>query len=240
MTSILARPFRYAEVMGSAAETLSRVGFSLELLMMACTGARSKDAASDAGDASPSSSAGRSDKKHSGSDADRVGSSDVRADASFFDGSTGHDAADGGGDTALAGSAGGTPDAGGASGGGGMSNASLGAGGGDCGKCPPLTMNQAAFFGASCCTNPGNECGVSFLDADCIPFDQPGVLDPACPSEVIALLLTVTLPGCCRPEGQCGVMEPADLGLNLNVGCVRRDTKVLPQNVRRDLIPCTP
>lgn len=214
------------------------LAIGLILAMMACSESHSKDAASDARDAGSSSSASRSNEQR---ETDRAATSDMLADASRFDGASAQDAADGGGDAALVGSAGRASGAGGsagASGAGGMSDASLGAGGGDCGKCPPLTMNQAGFFGASCCTSPGNECGVSFLEADCIALNQPGVLDPACPDEVIALLLTVTLPGCCRPDGQCGVFEPD--GFDLNVGCVRRDTKVIPGEVRRDLIPCTP
>ena len=116
----------------------------------------------------------------------------------------------------------------------------VGAGGGDCGSCPDLTTNQAAFGGVSCCTSPGNQCGVALLCADCIALDQPGVLDPSCPPEILMLLITVTLPGCCRPDGQCGGMEPEGSGLDLNLGCVRRDTKIIPGEVRRDLIPCTP
>lgn len=109
----------------------------------------------------------------------------------------------------------------------------------ECGACPPLTANQAAFWGASCCTSD-NKCGVSILNADCIPFESPGVPDPTCPPVVITLLLTVTLEGCCRPDGQCGVMEPASLGLNLNLGCVRRDTQVVPSQGSYDLIACGP
>jgi hypothetical protein len=79
-----------------------------------------------------------------------------------------------------------------------------------------------------CCPQgTDDQCGLD-LDAvsefmpvrgDCVRIDQPGNLDSSCP-EVLFDDPTERrdLPGCCTPEGSCGVM--ADLSLLADFGCV--------------------
>jgi hypothetical protein len=92
-----------------------------------------------------------------------------------------------------------------------------------------------------CCTETDNSCGLStaFLEEvggtfeeSCQPKDQPGEEDPACPSPAAAMvpvggamLALDEFPGCCRPNGLCGVVVDAvtlaglPLGA-LELGCV--------------------
>ena len=64
-----------------------------------------------------------------------------------------------------------------------------------------------------CCT-AGDDCGfsISLLGPDCIEGNQPGTPDPGCPSQS---LMGFELPGCCKPEGICGVQDSF-----LGLGCV--------------------
>lgn len=115
---------------------------------------------------------------------------------------------------------------------GGRSNAGTAAGGAGpgstsatCGACEDVMREGYRFAG--CCLADGT-CGVdaSFaaqwaqnndhtlgISGGCQPRDQAGVLDSACSSEQAGVDL---LPGCCRPDGTCGV----DLGI-LHLGCVQ-------------------
>lgn len=62
--------------------------------------------------------------------------------------------------------------------------------------------------GFACCVNPRlSQCGIVGL-VTCLEMDQEGRLDPSCDMPLSSL------PGCCRPEGKCGVMQ-SDLG----IGC---------------------
>lgn len=87
-----------------------------------------------------------------------------------------------------------------------------GSGGVVCGGqvCPPpqVPIGQAE----SCCV--GDKCGItsSFLGGQCIELNQPGQLDPTCPEQSIQ---GFTLPGCCKPNGFCGVMDSF-----IGLGCV--------------------
>jgi hypothetical protein len=69
--------------------------------------------------------------------------------------------------------------------------------------------------GTACCTEDG-KCGFLLpqFGTACVESDQPGNLDPSCPSLMFSNL---NLQGCCRPEGLCGVYEPF-----FQLGCVAR------------------
>jgi hypothetical protein len=76
------------------------------------------------------------------------------------------------------------------------------------------TIPGADVEGFACCFNPGlSQCGiVSGLGSTCLETDHEGKLDPSCdmsPSSPLS-----SLPGCCRPDGKCGVFAP-----NLGLGC---------------------
>ncbi len=67
----------------------------------------------------------------------------------------------------------------------------------------------------SCCTAE-TRCGLDLEMlagmALCLERDAPGTPDAACPS---AMVMGVALPGCCRPDGTCGVQS-----LLVPLGCV--------------------
>ncbi len=79
--------------------------------------------------------------------------------------------------------------------------------------CPPVN-EQAAEFLTACCTESGNQCGLlTPLTSGCMPMNQPGSLDPSCPT--VAVAEGFSMRGCCRPNNTCGVAT-GQLGL----GCV--------------------
>ncbi len=142
-------------------------------------------------------------------------------------GGTGGSGATGGsGGTITGGTGGGITDGGmgnmggvaGTSGGGGTGNvAGTGASGGTgpvvCGGkvCPPPSVPIGQVD--SCCA--GSKCGISSSMigvGTCIELGQAGKLDPTCPPQSIQGL---TLQGCCKPTGMCGVMDTF-----IGVGCV--------------------
>jgi len=113
--------------------------------------------------------------------------------------------------------------------------------GGDC-TSASVGVATLQFHIDPCCDN--DVCGLNtaflasagamFADA-CQPKDQPGEVDASCPSPAGAVVpiseeMTVTLdafPGCCRPNGLCGVVvnEATTLGGavelgDLGLGCV--------------------
>ncbi len=75
-------------------------------------------------------------------------------------------------------------------------------------NCPPPPI-----LGASACCS-GARCGASgpLTSGVCVEKNQPGQPDPSCPSYETGAL---TLPGCCKPSGYCGVLDTA-----LDFGCV--------------------
>ena len=78
---------------------------------------------------------------------------------------------------------------------------------------------MALFLGdlPPCCTDT-NVCGLDLSatagQPACIERDAPGVEDAACPAAMVGGGL-LTFPGCCRPDGTCGVL--VDL---VPLGCV--------------------
>jgi hypothetical protein len=78
---------------------------------------------------------------------------------------------------------------------------------------------------ACCASVADSKCGFVELNS-CLETAQPGALDPACPTLPATPL--GTLPGCCRPDGTCGVFDES-----LGLGCV--SVPLLSQ-----VSPCTP
>jgi hypothetical protein len=112
---------------------------------------------------------------------------------------------------------------------------------GDCSSAT-LGVATASFYLDPCCGGENHDqCGVdtTFLSpagagSSCEPRNQPGSLDTACPSSSAAAMPGMStgltfdpLPGCCRPDGSCGIMlnaVTAGGGLiplaQLGLGCV--------------------
>jgi hypothetical protein len=112
------------------------------------------------------------------------------------------------------------------------SGGAVGAGGaaptftdGPCGSCENVVAEGITFVG--CCL-PDGACGVNSANAvgwtsgsnhtrgipdGCLPRDQIGVPDTTCPGQFAPI---VDMPGCCRPDGTCGV----EIGI-LHLGCVQ-------------------
>ncbi len=65
---------------------------------------------------------------------------------------------------------------------------------------------------AACCTTE-DECGgnLGWATGPCQPWDMPGELDETCPSHTF-IGGAIDLLGCCKPNGNCGVMSSAGLG----------------------------
>ena len=112
----------------------------------------------------------------------------------------------------------------GASGSGASGSGSSGSGGsagaGNSTACEPCAAPPAILGDTvkptSCCTGSrGEECGEKFPAVDrCYALDVPGSQDTTC----LALSRgKTTYPGCCRPDGECGVVIDS-----LNLGCVIR------------------
>jgi len=80
-------------------------------------------------------------------------------------------------------------------------------------RCTNRTANIAGaeIFGFACCVNPQlSQCGIVAFGTLCLEVDKVGKLDSNCSMPQASPL--GPLPGCCRPEGKCGVFEP-------NLGC---------------------
>jgi len=79
------------------------------------------------------------------------------------------------------------------------------------GQCPPAPRSTT-----SCCTEEGR-CGLVLpnLGPQCVELNQPGTVDSECPPLEGP---SFNLPGCCRPEGHCGVLESV-----LPLGCIARE-----------------
>ena len=105
------------------------------------------------------------------------------------------------------------PDAGSGSGTGGNAGA--------CEPCPELTTQAENLGLRACCRGATDlECGLTFGEgAVCLPRDVPGQPNDVCPE---ANPGSLTLPGCCRPDGRCGVVAE-----QVGLGCVARD-EILP------------
>lgn len=63
----------------------------------------------------------------------------------------------------------------------------------------------------------------------CQALGQPGKLDSKCPSDPFVscslddCVLDSPLPGCCRPDGSCGLLDEARFTAEKSLGCISRD-----------------
>jgi hypothetical protein len=107
-------------------------------------------------------------------------------------------------------------------------NACYGAGGAGGGTmvCPAEVCPNTVPGSPGCCTNSGR-CGLDLsgvagsvgIGPGCQQLNQPGYIDHSCPS--LAQIIGQTgpdFPGCCRPDGTCGVAVSAP---GLSLGCVQ-------------------
>jgi len=101
-------------------------------------------------------------------------------------------------------------------------SASAGAGG-RAGLGGPVPMQPVVCGGVTCavtsprlgaCCLADGSCGLG-TGTECQAPNQPGDLDPSCPSHEVATAGLVLM-GCCKPGNQCGVMSMSGLG------CVER------------------
>src|SRR5688572_22881277 len=124
-------------------------------------------------------------------------------------------------------------------------------------RCPPFPVANWRLenYMQHCCTTDGR-CGAGsqrVYGSGCFERDAQGSPSEACPSQTVLvtydLLSDVPIgdyfPGCCLPDGLCGLDTDASLG----AGCVERSilksalqTTCVPQNLELELepIPCTP
>ncbi len=79
------------------------------------------------------------------------------------------------------------------------------------GQCPVAPRSTT-----NCCTESGR-CGLVLpnIGQQCVELNQPGTLDSECPDFEGP---GFRFPGCCRPEGHCGVLESV-----LPLGCIARE-----------------
>ncbi|MDH5674386.1 MAG: PKD domain-containing protein [Myxococcales bacterium] len=73
--------------------------------------------------------------------------------------------------------------------------------------CAPV-VGATGELPACCDMDSGGGCGaqVSMTDpSDCEAINQPGDLDPSCPPAMS--VIGTEVPGCCKPDGKCGVMS---------------------------------
>ena len=80
------------------------------------------------------------------------------------------------------------------------------------GRCPTPPRSTSG-----CCTEAG-KCGLVLpnVGPECVELNQPGTVDSECPSLEAP---GFSFPGCCRPDGNCGVLESV-----LPLGCIPRET----------------
>lgn len=105
--------------------------------------------------------------------------------------------------------AGPAPDAGGGSGG--------SASAGPCEPCPELSEQAVTLGLRACCRGATDlECGLTFGEGTlCLAREVPDQTNDVCPE---ARMGPLALPGCCRPDGRCGVLAE-----QVGLGCVARD-----------------
>jgi hypothetical protein len=106
------------------------------------------------------------------------------------------------------------------------------------------------------CTTGAGDLGM-FVDVfpyppgppECIALAQPGDEDPSCPSDSLYVCDPVdchraaSMPGCCRPNGECGLLEEGYFSFERELGCISRDAWLENEDfLGRDLEPvtCTP
>jgi hypothetical protein len=92
--------------------------------------------------------------------------------------------------------------------------------------CPAEVCSTSAQPVPGCCTNSGR-CGLDLtsvastigIPPGCQQLNQPGTVDYSCPS-LAQILGTAApdFPGCCRPDGTCGVVMSMP---GLSLGCIQ-------------------
>jgi hypothetical protein len=84
---------------------------------------------------------------------------------------------------------------------------------------------------------------------ECLALDHPGDEDPNCPGDSLYVCdpidcySAVDMPGCCRPDGMCGLLEKGYFSFERKLGCVSRDPWIENEEfLGRKLEPvsCTP
>jgi hypothetical protein len=121
--------------------------------------------------------------------------------------------------------------------------------------CAPLPRTDGRFAQTHCCTTDGR-CGSGFqriFSATCFERDRPGTLSAECPTETLFMYYDFLsgiefrneFPGCCLPDGRCGL----DTSESLGGGCVERSffsdaarsgCESENDEVRFDPISCSP
>lgn len=80
--------------------------------------------------------------------------------------------------------------------------------GNECGSCEPVapnpTLGLIGIEPTSCCTED-DKCGLEIQDAGCMERDQEGTITDECSG--VSLGGFISLDGCCRPDGTCGIMD---------------------------------
>lgn len=90
--------------------------------------------------------------------------------------------------------------------------------------------------GPTPCTTPEGEPGIIVdvfpfpgPDPRCEALAQPGTLDATCPSDELFRCgfddcnSVEEMAGCCRPDGQCGLLETGYFGAGYALGCLDRE-----------------
>jgi hypothetical protein len=79
---------------------------------------------------------------------------------------------------------------------------------------------------------------------ECHAVNQPGGLDPDCPSDdlyecsIEDCYVRATLPGCCRPDGYCGLLDTGVFLGEKRLGCIDKGPWIEnPEILRRDVVP---
>jgi hypothetical protein len=106
------------------------------------------------------------------------------------------------------------------------------------------------------CTTSAGELGMVVdifpsppLSPECLALNQLGDEDPSCPSDSLYVCdpidcyAAVDMPGCCRPDGMCGLLEEGYFSFERKLGCVSRDPWLRNEEfLGRTLAPvsCTP
>jgi hypothetical protein len=144
---------------------------------------------------------------------------------------------------------------------GGTSGASAGTGGAASGGAGASSAGSAGSAGfnvitgepAPCVTPEGDEgmmidtFPLPVEEYECHALNQPGNLDPDCPSDVILRCsiedcwVAATLSGCCRPDGFCGLLETGVYTPNepkRSLGCIDKSQWYENQDVlRHEVVP---
>lgn len=79
-----------------------------------------------------------------------------------------------------------------------------------------------AMLGVTACCTDDDACGqeTPLAPGTCLPLDQPGGIDPGCPTYDV--MSFTTWYGCCTPAGECGALAAGSLG------CIPNSTLMAP------------